>query len=267
MPFTVEEIGYFTSKASFKYEVPRQGVFFRGHPGKIELLPHRGFEEALRDIEGFERIWVLFLFHRNAGWRPTVRPPVPPIDHERVGVFASRCPYRPNPIGISCVRLLSVENLTLNVDEADLLNGTPILDIKPYIPKADAFPEAKSGWVDLQNSPEWTVLSSPEFKAQSDWIAAACGWDLQSFAECQLCHSPLDASRRRVRVDSIRSRAELAFRTFRIAFSFDESRRQIELLQIYSGYSAEDLKAGEDIYGDKPIHRDFLAHFAQMPKA
>ena len=53
MPFTVEEIGYFTSKASFKYEVPRQGVFFRGHPGKIELLPHRGFEEALRDIEGF----------------------------------------------------------------------------------------------------------------------------------------------------------------------------------------------------------------------
>ena len=137
-------IGYFYNSAHYKFEVPRQGVFFRGHLGKIELLPQKDFEIALRDLEGFERIWVIFQFHQNAEWRPTTRPPVPAAGKERVGTFASRSPYRPNPIGLSCVRLISVNGLTLTIDEADLLSETPILDIKPYIPKADAFPQAKA---------------------------------------------------------------------------------------------------------------------------
>ncbi len=254
----LEPIGTFFSQALYKYEVPRQGVFFRGHPGRIELLPHKGFEEALRDLEGFERLWILFHFHQNSGWRPTTRPPVPPADHARVGTFASRSPYRPNPIGLSCVRLLSIEKLTLHLDEADLLNETPILDIKPYIPNADAFPNAKAGWVDAQSAELWTVVASPRFRQESDWIFKMCGWDLQSFAECQLSNNPLDSTRRRVKVDRERHMAELAFRTFRIDFDFEANLKQILLKKIRSGYSADELAFSEDVYHDKDLHRAFL---------
>ncbi len=267
MTCSFEPIGTFYSRASYKYEVPRQGVFFCGHPGRIELLPHKGFEMALRDLEGFERLWIIFLFHQNCGWRPTTRPPVPSEGRERVGTFASRSPYRPNPIGISCVRLKSVEKLTLQIDEADLLNGTPILDIKPYIPKADAFPAAKAGWVDAQLENAWFVDASENFRRQGDWILEMCGWDLQSFAECQLSNFPLDGSRRRVKVDLQNRKAEIAFRTFRIDFSFDEKFRKIELQNIRSGYTAKELSSPEDVYGDKALHFAFLEHFAQTPKA
>lgn len=258
MKIEFEPIGTFYSQASYKYEVPRQGVFFRGHPGRIELLPHKGFEEALRDLGSFERLWIVFHFHQNSGWRPTTRPPVPPADHDRVGTFASRSPYRPNPIGLSCVKLVSMEKLTLHLDEADLLNETPILDIKPYIPKADAFPNAKAGWVDAQNVELWKIVPSEIFKAESDWIFEMCGWDLQSFAECQLANSPLDSTRRRVKVNMETHTAELAFRTFRMDFQFDEAKKQILLLRIRSGYSAAELASTEDVYHDKPLHLAFL---------
>lgn len=258
MKIELEPIGTFYSQASYKYEVPRQGVFFRGHPGRIELLPHKGYEEALRDLEGFERLWIVFHFHQNSGWRPTTRPPVPPADHDRVGTFASRSPYRPNPIGLSCVKLLSVEKLTLHLDEADLLNGTPILDIKPYIPKADAFPNAKAGWVEAQSESFWKIFPSQLFLRENDWIFEMCGWDLQSFAECQLVNDPLDSSRRRVKVNLENHTAELAFRTFRIDFEFDTALKQILLKEIRSGYSAEELAAAEDVYHDKDLHRAFL---------
>ncbi|MFA6836724.1 MAG: tRNA (N6-threonylcarbamoyladenosine(37)-N6)-methyltransferase TrmO [Fibrobacteraceae bacterium] len=262
-----EPIGIFHSRASYKYEVPRQGVFFKGHPGRIDFSPHKNFEEALRDLEGFERIWLIFVFDKNEGWRPMARPPVPPLNRDRVGVFASRSPYRPNPVGLSCVKLLKIEGLSLFVDEADLLDGSPILDIKPYIPKADAFPDAKAGWVDSQSQEAWKIFASEEFKKESDWIAEACGLDILSFAECQLMNSPFDSSRRRVKVDARNQKAELAFRTFRLDFSFDASKRDITLLQIRSGYSAEELASSEDPYSDKELHLAFLSHFAQVPNA
>ena len=258
MKIELEPIGTFYSQASYKYEVPRQGVFFRGHPGRIELLPHKGYEEALRDLEGFERLWIVFHFHQNSGWRPTTRPPVPPADHDRVGTFASRSPYRPNPIGLSCVKLLSVEKLALHLDEADLLNGTPVLDIKPYIPKADAFPNAKAGWVEAQSESLWKIFPSQLFQRENDWIFEMCGWDLQSFAECQLVNDPLDSSRRRVKVNLENHTAELAFRTFRIDFEFDADLKQILLKGIRSGYSAVELASAEDVYHDKDLHRAFL---------
>ena len=129
-----EPIGYFHGGPARKYEAPRQGVF-AGGAGRVELLEGRNFETALRDLEGFSRIWLLFAFDRNgSAWRPTAHPPVTAPGRARVGVFASRAPYRPNPIGLSCVRLVSVEGRSVEVDEADLLDGTPVLDIKPYVP-------------------------------------------------------------------------------------------------------------------------------------
>ena len=229
----VTPIGKFYGDAVYKYDAPRQGRLFAGHPGRIELAPGRNFEMALRDLEGFERIWVIFQFHENEGWRPTTRPPVPPKGKDRVGTFASRSPYRPNPIGLSCVRLLKIDGLTLFVDEADLLNGTPVLDIKPYIPMADAFPDAKAGWVEEQVGDLGTVEMSDEFSAQHRWIAEHSDFDLESFAQVQLSRG--------------------------IHFRYSELERKVVLLRITSGYSAEDLKPGaEDKYGDKQLHRDFI---------
>ena len=260
----VTPIGKFYGDAVYKYDAPRQGRLFAGHPGRIELAPRRNFEMALRDLEGFERIWVIFQFHENEGWRPTTRPPVPPKGKDRVGTFASRSPYRPNPIGLSCVRLLKIDGLTLFVDEADLLNGTPVLDIKPYIPMADAFPDAKAGWVEEQVGDLWTVEMSDEFSAQHRWIAEHSDFDLESFAQVQLSRGNFskdvfDSSRRRLMVDENACTGVLAYRTFRIHFRYSELERKVVLLRITSGYSAEDLKPGaEDKYGDKQLHRDFI---------
>jgi hypothetical protein len=165
------------------------------------------------------------------------------------------------------VRLLKVEGLTLYVDEADLLNGTPVLDIKPYIPMADAFPEAKAGWVEEQVGDLWAVEKAPEFSEQNHWIAEHSAFDLESFAQVQLSRGNFskdvfDSSRRRLTIDEISKTGVLAYRTFRIHFSYDELSRIVRLQKIASGYTSADLNPGtEDKYGDKQLHRDFIANF------
>ena len=263
----INSIGTFFGDAVYKYDAPRQGRLFAGHPGRIVLNLGQNFEMALRDLDGFERIWVIFQFHENEGWRPTTRPPVPPKGKDRVGTFASRSPYRPNPIGLSCVRLLKIDGLTLYVDEADLLNGTPVLDIKPYIPMADAFPEAHAGWVEEQVGDLWTVEMSDAFATQNRWIAERSAFDLESFARVQLSRGNFskdvfDSSRRRLTVDENAKTGVLAYRTFRIHFSYDDSCCKVVLQRISSGYSAADLNPEtEDKYGDKQFHREFIAKF------
>ena len=101
---------------------------------------------ALADLAGIDRIWVLSWLHRGGTWAPVVRPPRG--TRERRGLFATRSPDRPNPLGLSAVRLVRIEGCNLHVRGIDLLDGTPILDVKPYIPYADAFPESKAGWID-----------------------------------------------------------------------------------------------------------------------
>ena len=102
--------------------------------------------EALKDLVGVERIWVVSWLHRGGTWAPMVRPPRG--TRERRSLFATRSPDRPNPIGLSCVRLVRVDGCNLHVQGVDLIDGTPILDIKPYVPYADAFPDSKAGWID-----------------------------------------------------------------------------------------------------------------------
>lgn len=101
--------------------------------------------EAFRDLEGFERIWLIFAFHRSEGWKAEVRPP---RGGGKRSVLATRSPHRPNAIGLSAVHLISVEARVLRVSGIDLLDATPILDIKPYVPYADAFPDSRAGWID-----------------------------------------------------------------------------------------------------------------------
>jgi hypothetical protein len=162
------------------------------------------------------------------------------------------------------VRLLKVDGLTLYVDEADLLNGTPVLDIKPYIPMADAFPDAKAGWVEEQEGDLWTVLADAPFDAQNRWIAERSDFDLESFARVQLSRGNFskgvfDSTRRRLTVDENAKTGVLAYRTFRIHFTYDDTTRVVCLQRISSGYTAEELQEGaEDKYGDKQLHRDFI---------
>ena len=156
------------------------------------------------------------------------------------------------------------------VDEADLLNETPVLDIKPYIPMADAFPEAKAGWVEEQEGDLWTVDSSETFVVQNRWIAERCGFDLESFARVQLSRGNFskdvfDSSRRRLTIEETTCTGVLAYRTFRIHFNYDVSERKVVLQHIISGYTLKELAPGaEDKYKDKSIHREYVRGFSSI---
>jgi hypothetical protein len=133
---------------------------------------------------------------------------------------------------------------------------------------ADAFPNAKAGWVEEQVGDLWTIEESEDFAAQNRWIAEHSTFDLLSFAQVQLSRGNFtkdvfDSSRRRLTLDENAKTGILAYRTFRIHFSYDESSRTVWLQKIASGYTAEDLQENsEDKYGDKQLHRDFLMNFA-----
>jgi len=144
-------IGVIHSCFKEKFGTPRQPGLIREAPATLELLPPYNREEAVRGLEGFSHLWVVFLFDQTAGreWKPTVRPPRLG-GNRRIGVFASRSNFRPNPIGLSVVELERVEcdgaSVTLHLRGGDILDGTPILDIKPYLPYADAIPDATAGY-------------------------------------------------------------------------------------------------------------------------
>jgi len=110
-----------------------------------EVVVDESFESALGDLEGFERIWLVFCLDRAGPFKPRV---VPHRDTKEHGLFATRAPSRPNPIGLSVVRLLRREGKVLHIRGLDILDGTPLLDIKPYIPEFDAFPSSRAGWLD-----------------------------------------------------------------------------------------------------------------------
>ena len=254
MTFTFEPIGTFRGGATYKYEAPRQGVY-AGAAGRVELLPGMNFETALRGLDGFSRIWLLFAFDRNNGaWRPTTRPPVPVPGIDRIGTLASRSPYRPNPVGLSCVRLVGVRGRTLEVDEADLLDGTPVLDIKPYIPAADAFPDARAGWLANRIETPWKVDTLPEFDEAAEFVLARNGPDIARTVRIQLSNSPFDGSRKRVkRTDE--NEGTLSLRMFRIDFTIDDATHSVTVRRIRSGYSPDELASAADPYSDKNLHR------------
>ena len=135
-----------------KFGIPRQSALVPELKSRIVFEPEYRDENALRGIEQFTHLWLIWNFSESKGWSPTVRPPRLG-GNTRLGVFATRSPFRPNPIGLSVVRLEGVERdpklgPVLVVSGADLLDGTPILDVKPYIPYADSHPEASGGFTE-----------------------------------------------------------------------------------------------------------------------
>jgi len=146
-PFSLAPIGWVRSPYRRRFGTPQQASAIDSDlEAVLELDPERVPESALRDLLGMERIWVLSWLHRSGTWGPLVRPPRGA--RVRRSVFATRSPDRPNPLGLSAVRLVGVEGTDLHVRGVDLLDGTPILDVKPYVPYADAFPGSRAGWID-----------------------------------------------------------------------------------------------------------------------
>ena len=149
----IQPIAYIRSDFKEKFGIPRQSGRAPSLVARVELTPPFNHEDAVREIESFSHLWLLFDFSqtREKGWSTTVRPPRLG-GNERVGVFASRSPFRPNHIGLSCVKLERVEKtkngVSLIVSGADLLDGTPIFDIKPYLPFADCIPTARGGYAE-----------------------------------------------------------------------------------------------------------------------
>ena len=146
-----------------KFGIPRQSGIVESLEAKIVFEPEFRVTDAVRGLEDFSHIWLIWEFSEAVrdSWSPTVRPPRLG-GNVRMGVFATRSPFRPNPIGLSCVKLLKIEHdealgPVLTVAGADLMNGTPIYDIKPYIPYADCHPEAKGGFTTTVDMKPLTV--------------------------------------------------------------------------------------------------------------
>lgn|SRR5574344_238906 len=155
-----------------KFGIPRQSNIVSNLPATIVFTPEYRNIEALRGIEDFDYLWLIWEFSENvrSTWSPTVRPPRLG-GNKRMGVFATRSPFRPNPLGLSSVRLLSVELHTpegpvLHISGADLMNGTPIYDIKPYIPYTDSHPEARSGFAPTPANSLLNVKCPEEFLSE-----------------------------------------------------------------------------------------------------
>ena len=259
--YSFSPIGIVRCGGKYKFEAPRQGVYSSGH-AVIELDGRYG-GDAVSDLAAFERIWVVFVFHCNLdkSWKPMTSPPYVP-EARKYSLFATRSPYRPNPIGLSCVKLDRIENnRKLFVSEHDLLDGTPVLDIKPYIPQADAFPNAAAGWRDELDLPTWQLDFSPLFCQQSEFLLSLGAPDMINFCEVQLSHTPLDSSRRRL-TELSPNCCELGCRTWRIRFRIFPELQRIQLDSIRSNYRDDELlPSSPDKYGDKDQHRQFRLAF------
>lgn len=176
----IEPIAYFRSPFATKFGVPKQSGLVENLMGTIEFVPQYRNADALRGMEEFDYLWLIWEFsaNRHAATSPVVRPPLLG-GNRKVGVFASRSPFRPNRLGLSSVRISEIELDTtrgplIHVLGADLMDGTPIYDIKPYVVYADSHPEARSGFVD-KNAIRWLEVVVPDAVAarySSDELAA-----------------------------------------------------------------------------------------------
>jgi len=237
----LEPIGVVRSPFHERVDAPRQPSEAAEVKGTVELFAGRGLEDAVQDLDQWDHIWLIVWFDRNEGnFRPKVQPPRSDVKR---GVFATRAPYRPNPIGLSAVRLLSVEGLTLHIQGLDLLEGTPVLDVKPYVAYTDAIVDASRGWLDTpaDRGPLYTLAYEPRAAEQLDYLRDTYAVDLRPRIEAALSMGPKPHAYRRIRERGEVS--ELGVKDWRIVFRTDGT--VIRVLSLVSGYKPKELSLGK----------------------
>ncbi len=265
---SLQPIGVFRSPFTARVDAPRQPQAAAQTEGQVELFPGQGYEDALTDLDQFDHLWLLFWFDRNVGYRPKVQPPRSEVKR---GVFATRAPYRPNPIGLSAVRLLRIEGLIIFVRGVDLLDGTPILDVKPYIPYSDAIPQANHGWLEVESTSaggserprdpirDYSVQFAELAQEQLTFLEREHGLALRERIEEVLRLGPTPHAYRRIRREAAPNPGYvLSLKDWRVRFSSEKHHICVDSL--HSGYRPSQL-FGEG--GQAPeAHRAFVAKWA-----
>jgi tRNA-Thr(GGU) m(6)t(6)A37 methyltransferase TsaA len=263
----LEPIGIVRTSLVTKVEAARQPRAAQGAPARIELFRGRNFEHALEDLSRWKLIWVLFWFHHNPGWRPKVLPPR--STSGRKGVFATRSPHRPNPIGLSVVRLERVEGLNVHVLDADMLDGTPVLDLKPYVAYTDSHPDAGNAWLDdadaAQGSTQpadpvapYAVTFTLQATEQASWIETRTGLAIEERIRSTLALGPEPHPYRRIRRTA--EGMQLAVKEWRVRFSVEG--REARVTEIVSGFRASQL-AGEAQDDVLRAHQEFRQRWGE----
>ena len=263
----VRPIGVFHAPFRERASAPRQPRAAEGVAGHIELFPGHDYEDALADLDRWQYIWVLFWFHGNEGWKAKV---LPPRSTKKRGLFATRTPHRPNPIGLSVVRLERVEGRVVHVRDVDVLDGTPVLDIKPYVAWTDAIADAGSGWLEDEQALDqgttttigrprdplaaWEVTFSAHAREQLVFLHDAA-LDLEATVVRVLSLGPQPHAYRRIRLEADGT-GRLAVKDWRVRFRVEG--RRIEVIDFATGYRENQLK-GDD--PERAIHRAFVARF------
>ncbi|MFA6468433.1 MAG: tRNA (N6-threonylcarbamoyladenosine(37)-N6)-methyltransferase TrmO [Bacteroidota bacterium] len=256
---TLEPIGIIRTPYREKQHAPRQpGVDNASTIGTIELFPGKNFDQAVEYLEGFERIWIVSWFHQNTDWKPKVLPPR--SGRTKRGVFATRSPHRPNPIGLSLCKLIDVKGRTIRVENPDLLDGTPIIDIKPYIPYAEAFPDSEIGWlaeIEQQDEVPFTVEVSSRAREQAEWLEQKFDIHLLERAIDILSFDPFPHSYRRI-MKHESGGFMMAIKSWRVLYGIVDTR--VGITEIQSGYPTEviaSLDAAEETLHDQQAHMAF----------
>jgi tRNA-Thr(GGU) m(6)t(6)A37 methyltransferase TsaA len=258
---TLRPIGFVRSPFVDRHSAPRQPSLARDTPAQIELLPQAELEHGLSDIEEWSHLWVLYWFHLNAHFRPKVEAP---RSERRRGVFATRSPYRPNPIGLSAVALERVEGRILHVRGMDMIDGTPVLDLKPYVPYTDHV-DANSGWLETTGSPKdpgprFEVSFGDDARTQLEWLKTQASLDLEDAIVRILSTGPVPHPYRRIKRDAAGYR--LGLRDWRVRFELDG--KQVRVQSLASGYKTKvlaDPNAEAKTETALEVHRAFAAAF------
>ena len=261
---TLTPIGYVRTGKRVKFEARHQPAEEAAEQHVLELVPGGGYDDGLRDLEGFSRVWLIWWFHKNSTWRPMVLPPRGPA--VRRGVFATRSPHRPNALGITPVRLLAVEKGRLILGPCDLVDGTPVFDIKPYIPAYDAFPDESSGWtgeVDaaLEEPPQFGLEWSPLALTQAEWLAREWRIDFRPRLTELLGRDPTPHRTRRIRQ---RPDGRLRIGCGGWLAEFRVKDRAVTIISLLPGYPARLLHIGA--VDEIPDHAAQVAFLACWPE-
>jgi tRNA-Thr(GGU) m(6)t(6)A37 methyltransferase TsaA len=246
----LEPIGVVRTPYRELADIPRQPAAARDVEGRVELVADRHLEDAIADLARWEHLWLIWWFHRAGGYRPKVQPP---RSRTRRGVLATRSPHRPNPIGLSLVRLVAVEPpLTLVVRDVDLLDGTPLLDVKPYLAYTDAVSSTSGGWLEGDPGQRYTVSLGEAALEQLSFLADL-GVELREPIEQRLALGPEPHAYRRIKVHG--DRRCLAYKAWRVWFRVDGATLHVE--RVDTGYRPRQLATDPEL----DLHRRYVARF------